>query len=390
MDILYRINRLFMILAMLLYVPLTLAVSAALLLGTYLLIMGVIGWLPKIHATPRGMGVILLFVVFISISAAFAALLLLLGLFKLFTRLRSEPAYGVLLSPQYNKPFFELLDRICKKLRVRPPEQCYLSPFSEMSISDRTVTMENGRVRKNVRTLVVGAGLLIHIRIDELTTILCHEMAHAKAGDTKMCWWACRFNYALASSIYAQAEEESESEGNTAVNTAVRIGLTAYYYLFGLMYAADERWRELRADRMAAKLCGPQNLRNALIKTHLAIYLPELSIESLLWEYCQAECSMDDLYQEYQRRWEQLPSDSIAKAENQMFIDRHSLYDSHPCLTTRIRGISRIEAKEVRGDKPATRLFSNWERLAAMMTEVLMRRGRFLHRGYMAQILAGR
>ena len=74
-----------------------------------------------------------------------------------------------------------------------------------------------------LRTLVVGAGLLVHLRIDELTTILCHEMAHARAGDTRLCRLATRFNYAMIAAIYEHYEEEEQSEQNTWLNALVRL-----------------------------------------------------------------------------------------------------------------------------------------------------------------------
>lgn len=207
MSLLYRVNRLLMFTSMVLYVPLTLALVAALVWVGWRVSAGVVHWGPSAPVTPRGYAFILLFVVLLDLSIAGAAFALLAGLVKLFARFRSEPVFGVLLSPGPHKHFFELLERVCRKLHVRPPEECYLSPFSDTSISDRIVAQENGRVRKNVRTLVVGAGLLVHIRIDELTTILCHEMAHAKAGDTQLGWLATRFHYAMISAIYGSSQK---------------------------------------------------------------------------------------------------------------------------------------------------------------------------------------
>lgn len=390
MDSLYRINRFLMYLGMVLYVPLVLAVVAGLFLLIYLAFGAVVHGAVEGQLRPRGFAVFVMLLMFVAVSAGGVSLVLLLGLFKLLARHRSEAVFGVLLSPAHNKAFFEIIQRVCTKLRVRPPEQCYLSPFSEMSISDRTYKDEDGRTHRNVRTLVVGAGLLVHIRIDELTTILAHEMAHVKAGDTRFCWWAWRFKYALECAIGAQAREEAESESSTPLNTAVLWAMLWYYRLFRLVYSIDHRWRELQADRMAARICGPQNVRNALIKTHLPAYLPELSIESLLYEYSVSAREIGDLYEEYRRRWEELPGDRIAAAENQMFLDWHSWYDSHPCLTARLRGLGGIEAREITGPKPATKLLPNWETLAGMMTGFLMRRGLYLNRAYMAQLVGGR
>ena len=55
-----------------------------------------------------------------------------------------------------------------------------------------------------------------------------------------------------------------------------------------------------------------------------------------------------------------------------------------------MRALKAIEAKEIRGEKPATKLFPDWERLAGLMTQTLMRRGRYLHKTYMNRLLGGR
>jgi hypothetical protein len=85
-----------------------------------------------------------------------------------------------------------------------------------------------------------------------------------------------------------------------------------------------------------------------------------------------------------------LPTERLETAENQMSLDRHSLHDSHPCLAARIRGLNRIQTKEITGEKPAARLFTDWPGLAFAMTQVLIRRGRFLHQAHMARLLGGR
>ena len=389
MELFYRINRLLMFAAMLVYVPLTLLLAAGLGWGGYRLTYWAVHVLSRIRGGIYSYGMILLLVVAVDLALGGVAMALLAGLVRLFTRFQGERPSGLLLTGGSHKHFFELLERVCRKLKARPPEECYLTPFSEMSVSDRIPAREEGRGRRKIRTLVIGAGLLVHIRVDEFTTILCHEIAHTKAGDTQLCWLTTRFYHALVAAIYAQfdTDEETVDPTSTWMNRVVATGLIAFYWLFSLMYAADERWCELRADRLAAEACGPQNMRNALIKIHLAGYVPGLSIEGLVGEYSQDESDMSNLYQEYRRRWAELSATAVQDAENAMFLHRHSLFDSHPCLTDRIRGLRGVEAKEVAGEKPATMLFANWEQLEASMTETLVKRGRYLHRAYMNRLL---
>lgn len=387
----HAVIRILLVATALLYAPLTLGLSAGLCLAVYRVAELVAFNVPAATSiSRRGYGVALLAMLVLSMVVAGMVITLLAGLFTLFRRWHCPPVFGMPLSRDQHPGFFDLLDRVCRKIRVKPPKACYLSPFDEMSIGDRAIIDEQGQTQRNVRTLVVGAALLVHIRIDELTTILCHEMAHAKAGDIRFRRLINRFHFALVSAIEAQYQAEAEAERFAWLNGLLRLGLVGYYRWFGLLYCAHQRWCERRADRASAQICGQQHVRNALIKTHLTAYLPELSIEALLIEYSQDESDITSLYAEHRRRWEQLPTGRRREAENQMFLDRHSLYDSHPCLTERMRALKGVESKEISAPKPAARLFFQWNRLEEELTAVLVKRGRYLHRAYMNRLLAGR
>ncbi len=120
MDMVYRFNRLLMFLAMILYVPVMLAVIAGLCLGAALLTMGVVYGAPKAGVSYRGFAFVMLFIVFLDLSVACVSFLLLAGLFRLFARFRDEPVFGVPFSREQHPHFFELLDRVCTSPRDSP------------------------------------------------------------------------------------------------------------------------------------------------------------------------------------------------------------------------------------------------------------------------------
>jgi hypothetical protein len=172
-----------------------------------------------------------------------------------------------------------------------------------------------------------------------------------------------------------QNEAQDEEEGGWA-NWLMLLALFAYYRVFALLYSADGRRREHRADRMSAEICGPQNVRNALMKTHLTNYLPELTLEELFNEYCTSERDIKNIYQEHRNRWAQVPPARRQQAENEMFLEPPSVWSSHPCLSRRMRALAKVTAKEWVVDKPATRLFSRWAHWEQLITEKLITWGR--------------
>lgn len=378
---LFRLNRGFLYALMLLYVPAVLALVAALLGAGY--------WLTSLYlqgAASSGSAFALLarvglFVLVIDLALLVSSVVLLFGLLPLFFRRVESPTGGERLIRPSHPNFFGLLDRICKRMNVRPPDQVILDPFDNASISDIDEQIDDGSVNRDVRTLVIGAGLVVHLRVDELATILCHEIAHAATGDTRMGLFADRFYRSLVAAISGHAEDN-----RGWIAAIVYYILVGYAHLFSLVYLADSRYREYRADRIAAEICGPQNVRNALTRSMLLAYLPNLRIGSLLAEYAANEREMKNLYAEHRRRWEQIPEHRRAEAESAMFMETGKIWDSHPPLSKRIRNLADVTAREWQVDRPAADLFRAWQGYEEKMTQQLVAFGRAFHDLHMRQI----
>ncbi len=378
-DLLYRLNRLALYALMLSYVPSILAAVAAMGYGALCLTM----WGLRLCRTSSQLGArLLILIAALDIAVVFVAGLMLLGLLPLFFRDVQKQPYGERLDLPRHPNLHGLLQRLSKRLHVRPPDTCLLTPSDDTGIADMNIVGADGRVMRNVRTLLLGAALVVHTRINEFATIVCHEMVHAAAGDTRLSRLARRFHYSLV----AQVMYHSGAVGarrRVWVSRIVYGLLLGYYYAFTLLYLADCRYRELRADRVAAEICGPQSVRNALIKTHLVSQLPELSIEALWEEYCQNEKDMHNLYAEHRQRWEQLPAGRRERAESEMFLRRGSVWQTHPSLAERVRNLADVAAHELTGDEPAARLFHQWEALERQVTDRIVSSGRAMYQDYM-------
>lgn len=345
-----------------LYVPFVLGLAAGL---------GWVGyWLTQIvftHAFSfRGLAILL--VLSYDLVALVLMVLLLIGLLPLILRHEAETLGGEVLQPQHHPKLFGLLDRICKRLQCRPPEHVILHPTEETSIGDVDLRAEDGTRRRAQRVLYLGAGLIVNLRADEYATILCHEIAHAATGDTAFSRFTRRFFRAQQAALCVTSYDDE----SPWVQRLIHWLLIGYYLLYLLAYAADARRRERRADRMAAEICGPQNIRNALIKSYLASYIPDLTMEAMFKEFAQREHPTENIYGEYRRRWATLPEPRRVEAENRMFMETPSLLATHPVLAQRIKALSDVQAREWTFAQPATALFGDWPKLEARMTSLLL------------------
>ncbi len=380
-DLLYRLNRFALYTLLLSYVPLVIGVAAGTLVALFYLDRYLI------RALFAGEGPSALAVIAAGaaslVGLVFAGLCLF-GLLPLFFRRVDEPPHGLRLNARENPKLFALLERIAKRLGIAVPDQCLIGPTAQASVADLSLETRRGGPNRE-RVLILGAGLIVHMSVAEITTILCHEMVHAATGDTRLGRLAERFLHSLFYQIH-HCLPSREADDPDWPSKFLLILLLAYLRLYELLYAADSGYRELRADRVAAEVCGPQNVRNMLVKLGLVIYVPELSIEALLEHYVADQRDIHNLYQEHRRRWAELTAARREAAETAMFLRPTSRWDSHPSFSDRIRNLADIEARELVADQPATSLFRAWEGIEERMTAGIMDWGRWAFQNYLREL----
>lgn len=368
-SLLHQLGRLTLLLVMLAYVPLLLAVTSAAVYGAYRF---TVHTFTGLHVTwVRAGGAILL-----DLAAAGIASVLLVVLIPLLFREAEDALDGTPLEPKHHPALFALIDRFCKRLNVKPPDAVYLSPFETVGIQDVTIDADDGRGPTTMRTLCLGAAMIVHLRVDEFETILCHELAHAAAGDTRFDRMTSRFFESMKDAV----SSDTQGGGRSLLDSIAGVVLVAYYRVFVLFYAIDSRWREFRADRIAAAVCGPHNLRNALVKTHLTSFLPDLTVEALYQEMSRTDEQIENIYHEHRARWHAISPMQLDDAKTRMFVERNSIWATHPCLTARVRNLRPIEAEDLVDDRPATSLFGNWTEIERDITQNLIAWGRAAHR----------
>lgn len=384
MGLLQRLAAPALILWIALYVPLVLSFVGAMGYAAYWLTAAVFGILQRTGSgTVIGLRLVLwlpILVVAFDLAVLSFIFLFLRSVLGIFRRTVSEPAIGYPLPRDQHKTLHDLIDRICKRLSARPPDGVFLSPFDETCITDYSVVWNGVTVKSRARSLVIGAAHVVHLRADELAAIICHEIAHASMGDTRIGPTASRFFRAAGMALSDLLDDPG------LLDLILSLPLRAYYFVLAVLFSADSRRRELRADRMSAMICGRQTTRNALMKTHLPDYLPDLTIRALFAEFIRKEGAMANLYQEHRERWNQLPPARLEQAKSRMFLQQGSIWSSHPPFAERMRNVTQLSARELVIDKPATRLFHRWADIEKELTEALISVGRELYEEHMRRM----
>jgi Zn-dependent protease with chaperone function len=126
----------------------------------------------------------------------------LAGLLPLICRYEPLQVSGIRLERRRHPKFAALVDRLGKRLVTRAPDLRVLNFGDGAGIADADASLDDQPVARRARLLYVGAGLVVHTRIDELATILCHEIVHAATGDTRMCKIAGRLFTSLSAQLF--------------------------------------------------------------------------------------------------------------------------------------------------------------------------------------------
>jgi Zn-dependent protease with chaperone function len=381
-DLLFRLNRALLYFAMCAYVPIILLLITGMAYLGYSLTHWAVGlwWLGAIGFYAAALAILL--------DGFFVLLFLamLAGLLPLFHRHEALRISGISLEPRRHPKFTAVVDRLAKRLGTRAPDVRVLDFGENAGVADADACLDDQPLIPKARLLYVGAGMVVHTRIDELATILCHEMVHAATGDTRMSKIALRLHASLVTQLLQLSWNPGQEPRLT--QRLLYCIFRLYERLFGLLYFADCRYRELRADRVTAEICGPQNLRNALITTYMIAEVPGLNIATLCLRYSDDEMEVGNLYEEHRRRWAELTPAQRARAGERMFMQTTSWWASHPCLAQRIRNVAHVEAKELVAPAPATTLFKHWEELEEKLTRKIMRFGREYHAQFVRDLNA--
>jgi Zn-dependent protease with chaperone function len=243
--------------------------------------------------------------------------------------------------------FFATIDKVGRRLGVKPPSQVRLSYLPCCGV------VAWGRSR----ALLIGLPLFRVLTQGELRAIVAHELAHLARGDATAAARSARFVEAL--------EQAVERNGRRVRGP---LGAWARFCLHEASWLIEPvaRGQEARADRFAAAIAGGSVAASALVK--VAVVQP--LFREILAAYDPKDSSELNLYAFFRAFWYRLPADVHTAMRLSVLTTRHGTHDpAHPPLPDRIVSLQAYpDPANLNGDgQPATTFLGDLEIFEEML-----------------------
>lgn len=226
------------------------------------------------------------------------------------------------------------VEKMAMHLNTTPPEHIIAGIDTNFFVTEAPLTIA-GKVHQG-RSLFVSLPLLRILNTEEADSVLAHELAHFKGGDTAS--GATLGPKLMQFSRYTYMLYEN-------VSTKLFFHLFMFYRLvFEFALQKDSREQEFRADRLAAQLISPQAIINSLIKIK-AFAAYRAQVEENLYEQDKRHDKTLGIVQSVEAGLK-------IYAHSEVFLDDINAgevphpFDSHPPLAERMANVGYVVDEE--------------------------------------------
>lgn len=335
--------------ALLMRVSLRAAIAVALLVGFYVLALGLIGGLVTLEVYA------LVNRPFVGIKLAFLVVPVVFALVKgLITleRRSHDDVPGVLVTPADQPALWDLVRRLAADLGTRPPDEIRILAAVNAGVSEDTRFL-GLRVLK--RRMFIGAPLLTSLTEKQLISVLAHELGHYANKDT-------RLTGVVVSGREAMLRAGSRLDADHWFQRMIGKLFRAYAKLYLRITQAISRRQEFAADTYAAQLAGSSAAASALRELPVIDAAWDLFTNrhlTVAWELGYLPTTFFDGFARL-RTSPELHAELEEIRQNPSDPDRGP-YDSHPPLADRIAAIDALNAEPESGwgDRPAVELLTD-------------------------------
>lgn len=256
---------------------------------------------------------------------------------------------------------FALTQQIAYEVGTDPIQTVLLSPGVEVAVverSDRPLLRQAAE-----RQLILGLGTLNGMTVTQLTSILAHEYGHFVNRDTAGGTVAHRTRISMT----VMAEELAVA-GLAVPYNAAWLFLDVYHSLFLRISQGASRLQEALADRIAARINGPDTFASALTHVVRQQFIFDDQVATEIDDISRNMRAIHNIYQlplpdyVHDRDWFEK---RLAAART----GRDAEFDSHPPLEHRLAYIATLPQTTMRADSSdAWSLFADPARIQAAMT----------------------
>lgn len=285
--------------------------------------------------------------------------------------IRSKPAdLGHRIDVGSEPALAALLDEVAAAVGTRRPDAAYLTPGTDMAVTERAGLWASVAGKRTERSLIMGVALFDGMTQLQLKGVLAHEHGHYRNADTA----GGGFALAVRRSLLVMIIRMARSGAASAINP-VWWFLRGYHRVYLVVSQGASRLQEVLADRWAVQAYGSAafvaGYRHVIARTVEF----ERRSQTVLKDVLDLGRALPNLYQ-YEPSKAALATAPTA-ADVQHAIDKAlteepSLYDSHPAPQQRLafaEALAVTRAPAPGDDEPIWSLFSGGrDELERLMT----------------------
>jgi Zn-dependent protease with chaperone function len=336
------------------------AVSAVMLAGFYvvalLLFAGAIAlgvWLASI--TGAAIVIKVLGPVFVATVGAVAV-----ALWRTL-RAKPEPPHGLPLGPDQAPYLWQLVHELAGVVRTRVPDEIRIVPDVNAAVVEhsRLLGLLGGR-----RVLYIGLPLVQVFTLDQLRSVLAHELGHYSGRHTRFGAIAYRGRLAIGGTV-----------GRLGPYNVVGWVFRGYARLYLLADSAVVRRQELEADQASVLVAGRAAAAGALREVPVLSAAWDFYLQNYVETGWELGYAPDDLFGGFRALVDARKAELDELRSEQPSGDR-SLWDTHPPIADRIAAIARTaEPATYRDGRPAALLLPDLPALGRRLQETTVQVG---------------
>jgi Zn-dependent protease with chaperone function len=244
-------------------------------------------------------------------------------------RTRPEPMHGLVVTPQNAPELWQTVHALAAEVGTRSPDEIRLVPEVNAAVSEDTklLGLIGGR-----RRLYLGMPLVQALSVDQLRSVVAHELGHYSGRHTRLGAVAYRGRLAIGGTI-------------SRIGRWNPVGMVfrGYARLYLLVDNAASRRQELDADRASVRVAGPEVAMSAL---------RELPVIDAAWDFYfgryvasgwEAGYAPDDVFGGF-GQLVAARGEALAELRDQEPEEHKSRWDTHPSTAERRQHLGRPDA----------------------------------------------
>jgi Zn-dependent protease with chaperone function len=294
--------------------------SIAFLLGFYVLALGVVGAL--VAANVATLAVADRLYAQLVIATGVIGFAILRGIFFI-NRSAGAPVAGVAVDDKSQPELVGVIRSVAEEMGTEPPARIFLVPDVNAFV------LQTGGLlgmRPGERVMAVGLPLIEALTVDQLRSVVAHELGHYAGGDTR-----------LGGLTYRAGASIGRTIDNVGHDSLIGKLFDAYGRMYLRLSLRVRRRQELTADAAAVRLAGRENHMTALRRGEVTAYAYDHFLRSYLVPLWERGCDAENAFEGYRSlladRTRQEELDALEMAVQEGTTDP---YDSHPSLAERL------------------------------------------------------